>query len=250
MLRIGQIRAAQRAAYFKPLRRRRVFILDGADTMQWNVAGVLLKILEEPPESSTLILLAPTPFGLLPTILSRCLQFHFAPLDEASMESVLRERTKWRPAERKLAVQLAEGSPGAALTLDLEAAVKLRRDIFDILERAGRAQGYPQLFAQIAALSKGREHSLETQLEVFYSLLTDLLELSSQLKQPALRNPQLQKELESLSRAVTPEWVMRAAAGLDELHGRARRNINRQLGLDALATGLGSPSRPSSAAGR
>jgi len=166
------------------------------------------------------------------------------------MESVLKERTKWRPAERKLALQLAEGSPGAALTLDLEAAVKLRRDIFDILERAGRAQGYPQLFAQTAALSKGREHSLETQLEVFYSLLTDLLELSSQLKQPALRNPQLQKELESLSHAVTPEWVMRAAAGLDELHGRARRNINRQLGLDALATGLGSPSRPGGVAGR
>ena len=248
MLRIGQICAVQRAAYFKPLRRRRVFILDGADTMQWSVAGVFLKILEEPPESSTLILLAQSPFGLLPTILSRCLQFHFAPLDAASVDTILKEHTKWKPAERKLAVQLAEGSPGAALTLDLDAAIKLRRDIFTILERAARAQGYPQLFAQTAALSKGREHSLEAQLEVLYSLLTDLLELSSQLKQPVLRNPQLQKELESLGRAVTPEWVMRAAAGLDELHARARRNINRQLGLDALATGLGLPSRPGSAA--
>ncbi len=60
MIRVGQLRAVQRAAYFKPQGRRRVFILDGADTMRWNDADLFLKILEEPPESATLILLAPT----------------------------------------------------------------------------------------------------------------------------------------------------------------------------------------------
>src|ERR1035438_7963485 len=40
MMRIGQLRAVQRAAYFQPMRRRRVFILDGAETMNWNVANV------------------------------------------------------------------------------------------------------------------------------------------------------------------------------------------------------------------
>ena len=250
MLRIGQLRAVQRAAYFRPLCRRRVFILDGADSMQWNVAGVFLKILEEPPESSTLILLAPSPFGLLPTILSRCLQFHFAPLEAPSLDAILKERTPWKPAERALALQLAEGSPGAALTLDLDATVKLRRDALAILVRAARAQGYSQLFAETAALSKGREYPFETQLDAFYSLLTDLLELTAQVHQPSLRNPQLQKELEGLSRSVTPEWVMHAAAGIDELHGRARRNVNRQLGLDALAASLGLSTRPSSFPGR
>src|SRR5438477_9915945 len=43
MLRIGQIRAAQRAAYFQPMARRRVFIFDGAETMRWEVQNVLLK---------------------------------------------------------------------------------------------------------------------------------------------------------------------------------------------------------------
>src|ERR1700756_532856 len=43
MLRIGQIRAAQRAAYFQPMAKRRVFIFDGADTMRWEVQNVLLK---------------------------------------------------------------------------------------------------------------------------------------------------------------------------------------------------------------
>src|SRR6202161_1428880 len=78
MIRVGQLPAVQRAAYFKPQHRRRIFILDGADTMRWTDADVFLKILEEPPECATLILIAASPDSLLPTIRSRCLQFHFA----------------------------------------------------------------------------------------------------------------------------------------------------------------------------
>src|SRR5262245_39173137 len=51
MLRIGQVRAIQRAVSFRPLGRRRVFILDGAETMRGDVANVCLKALEEPPGS-------------------------------------------------------------------------------------------------------------------------------------------------------------------------------------------------------
>ena len=89
MLRVGQLRAVQRAAYFQPMGRRRVFILDGAETMRWDVANVFLKILEEPPGSATLILTAPSPHVLLPTIVSRCLQFHFAPLPQSEVEEIL-----------------------------------------------------------------------------------------------------------------------------------------------------------------
>src|ERR1700756_4909709 len=99
MLRIGQIRAAQRAAYFQPMAKRRVFIFDGADTMRWEVQNVLLKILEEPPGSATLILTAPSPYSLLPTILSRCMQFHFAPLATADVEAILKEKTDKSPAQ-------------------------------------------------------------------------------------------------------------------------------------------------------
>src|SRR5437879_8291018 len=88
MLRVGQLRAVQRAAYFQPMGRRRVFIIDGAETMRWDVANVFLKILAEPPGSATLILTAPTPYSLLPTLASRCSRFHFAPLPAAEVESI------------------------------------------------------------------------------------------------------------------------------------------------------------------
>src|SRR6266481_2409031 len=191
MLRVGQLRAVQRAAYFQPMGRRRVFILDGAETMRWDVANVFLKILEEPPGSATLILTAPSPYALLP-----------------------------------------------AIEMDVEAAAQRRRSALRILERAAQGQGFAQLFLDTSALAKDRDTSFEDQIGIFYGLLTDLLEITSKVKDPALRNAPLAKELESLCKTVDSAWVLRAIAGFDELFLGARRNLNRQLWLDALAASL------------
>jgi DNA polymerase-3 subunit delta' len=243
MLRIGQLRAVQRAAYFQPMGRRRVFILDGADTMRWDVANVFLKILEEPPGSATLILTAPSPYALLPTIVSRCLQFHFAPLPQAAVEKILKEKTDRKPGEIKLAAQLAEGSPGLAIEMDVEAAAERRRSALDILERAAQGHGFSQIFASTSALAKDRDSSFEDQIGIFYGLLTDLLELTSKVKGPVLRNLPLAKELDTLAKSVDSNWVLRAIAGFDELYSGARRNLNRQLGLEALVASL-APASP------
>jgi DNA polymerase-3 subunit delta' len=242
MLHMGQLRAVQRAAYFKPQGRRRVFLIDGAETMRWDLANIFLKILEEPPESATLILLAPNPFQLLPTIRSRCLQFSFTPLAAAEVEEILRARTEMNPEERKLAAEYAEGCPGAVIGLDLDATAKLHRDALTILERSVELRGVSDLFAATAALSKSQEIAFENVLEVFYSLLTDLLDLSSSSTKKVLRNPALRRELETLSKRVDVAWIRKAVDGFDVLHARTRRNINRSLGLDALAISLTRPS--------
>lgn len=238
MLRIGQLRAVQRAAYFQPMGRRRVFILDGAETMRPDVSNVFLKILEEPPASATLILTAPSPFALLPTIVSRCMQFHFASLPTAQVEAVLKARSKRSPSQLHLAAQLSEGSPGMALEMNLDEIVEKSKTAFRVLERAARSQGFAQLFADTASLAKDRESSFEELLSVFYSLLTDLLELTSGLRDPVLRNPHLAKELEALARSVDTIWVSRAIAGIDNLAAGVRRNLSRQLGLDSFVAGL------------
>jgi DNA polymerase-3 subunit delta' len=238
MLRIGQIRAVQRAAYFQPMGRRRVFIMDGAESMRSDVQNVFLKILEEPPGSATLILIAPSPYSLLPTIVSRCMQFHFAPLSQPDVENILKEKTDRTPQERLKAAQLSEGSPGLALEMDVEATADRRRNALQILERAARGQGFAQLFAATSIFAKDRESSFEDQLTVFYGLLNDLLELTSGVKHPVLRNPHLAKELAALAKSIDPRWVMRAIAGIDEVHTGARRNLSRQLSLDSLAVSL------------
>jgi len=241
VLHMGQLRAVQRAAYFKPRGRRRVFILDGAETMRWDYANIFLKILEEPPESATLILLAPNPFQLLSTIRSRCLQFSFTPLAIEDVEEILRTRTEMKPEERRLVAQYSEGSPGMALVLDVVATAKLHRDALTVLERAVESRGVSNLFACTAALAKSQEIAFENVLEVFYSLLTDLLDLSCSSSKKILRNPALGRELETLSKKVDANWIGKAVNAFDALHSRLRRNINRSLGLDALAISLAKP---------
>src|SRR5246500_1434790 len=238
VLRIGQLRAVQRAAYFQPMGRRRGFFLDGAGAVGPDVSNVFLKILEEPPGSATLILTAPSPFNLLPTIVSRCMQFHFAPLPQSEVENILKAKGTLKPSEIKLAAQLSEGSPGLATEMNVEAVGERRQAILRILEHSARGQGFSQLFAATNQLAKDRESSYEDLLGDFYGLLSDLLELTAGLKSPQLRNPHLAKELQSLAPTVNSEWVMRAISGIDELAAGARGNLNRQLGMDALAASL------------
>ena len=241
VLHVGQLRAVQRAAYFKPQGRRRVFLIDGADTMRRDLSNIFLKILEEPPESATLIMLAPNPFHLLPTIRSRCLQFSFSPMGIDEVETILSTRSEMNAEDRKLAAQFAEGCPGAAIGLDLPAVAKLHRDALTILERSAEQRGVSDLFAATAALAKSQEIAFENVLEVFYSLLTDLLDLSSTSTKKVLRNPALRRELETLSKKIDVAWISKAVDGFDVLHARTRRTINRSLGLDAVAISLTRP---------
>ncbi len=239
MIRVGQLRAVQRAAYFHPQRKRRIFILDGADTMRWTDADVFLKILEEPPESATLILLASRADALLPTIRSRCLTFWFAPAAAEKIEEFLKERTDWKAADRKLAAQLADGNPGAALGVDLAESARIRGEILRLIGDAAGGKSYRAIFAATARLAKNESESFENLLGMFYSLLADLLELSHSPKGFVPRNPDLRRELQAMASVVDDAWIARATESLDRLESRLRRNVGRQLGLDSVAVALG-----------
>ncbi len=239
LIRVGQLRAVQRAAYFKPQGRRRIFILDGADTMRWTDADIFLKILEEPPEYATLILLAPKPDAMLQTIRSRCLQFQFAPVPAPEIVKFLKDRKDAKVSDPALAAQLSAGSPGMALALNLTESQRLRRSVLSLLDQAASAGNYSEIFAATAQLAKQEKESFENILPLFYSLLTDVLEISQGAKNRLPRNPDLSRELEALSKKVNWEWVARATQGLDRLEKRLRRNVGRQLGLDSLLISLG-----------
>ncbi len=124
------------------------------------------------------------------------------------------------------------------MEMNVEDEVAKRKTALRILERAARGQGFAQLFADTAALGKDRESSFEELIGIFYGLLSDLLELTAGMKSPLLRNPNLARELEVLAKTVDSSWTSRAIAAVDELAAGARRNLNRQLGLDAMAASL------------
>lgn len=79
-IRIAQIRELLGTLAMKPYEAKlRVVIISDAHAMNPEAGNALLKILEEPPESTILILTASGTADLLPTIVSRCQQIRFNP---------------------------------------------------------------------------------------------------------------------------------------------------------------------------
>lgn len=96
----------------------RIALIDGAEEMNPNAANALLKLLEEPPANSLLLLVSHAPGRLLPTIGSRCRHLVLRPLKEADAISVLARRSPdLNEDERQSLVRLAEGSPGRAMAM-------------------------------------------------------------------------------------------------------------------------------------
>ncbi|TXG99832.1 MAG: DNA polymerase III subunit [Candidatus Moraniibacteriota bacterium] len=81
LIQVESIREAQKFLALSPVGgRRRVLIIDGAEKLGMGAANALLKLLEEPPEKSCILLLTAEPGLLLPTIQSRVVSFHFRPV--------------------------------------------------------------------------------------------------------------------------------------------------------------------------
>src|SRR5438105_279350 len=114
----------------------RVVIVDGADEMNRNAANSLLKILEEPPRRTLLLLVAHSPGRLLPTIRSRCRRLMLAPLPRDIVGDLLaRYRPGLAEAEATAVTALAGGSIGRALDLTVAGGVELYRSVLALLSR-------------------------------------------------------------------------------------------------------------------
>ncbi|MCV2890225.1 DNA polymerase III subunit delta' [Ruegeria aquimaris] len=112
---------------------RRVVIVDSADEMNTSAANALLKMLEEPPARTTLLLVSHQPSRLLPTIRSRCRTLRLSPLEPAALQAALDQAGAGRSAEIAELAVLASGSVGAALRLIELDGLKLYGELLAIL---------------------------------------------------------------------------------------------------------------------
>lgn len=96
----------------------RVAIIDSADSLNRNAANALLKLLEEPPKQTVLMLVSHSPGRLLPTIRSRCRKLPLGRLSSENVSSVLEEQGLVLDADRlEHVVALADGRPGYGIAI-------------------------------------------------------------------------------------------------------------------------------------
>lgn len=146
----------------------RIVIVDAADDMNRNAANALLKVLEEPPEKSILLLVAHRP-GVLPaTIRSRCQALALHTLSEEQVGEILAARLPDLSDGDHLALaRLAAGAPGRALALAGEGGLELYKRMIGVMEN-------------LPGLKTAESHALADELagrgaEQRYRLMVDLV---------------------------------------------------------------------------
>jgi DNA polymerase III subunit delta' len=246
-----QIRQLRVTAYNQPFNlRRRVFIIDPAQTIHWQAADLLLKVLEEPPETTTLILICPQAFELRPTIRSRCFTFQFSPVEEAVIRRILEEERGLSGPQQALAAGVIGGSVARAKTFDLGEYVRQRKPWLDFLEIVARPRSRPPapgewkaLFDITKSLTEDSARIEET-LKIGSLLFRDLLQTLEEEANPQVTNIDLVARLKAWSRALGMEGIEKFEAGVESVYRQQIRNVNPQLSLDALASSLLSPPGP------
>ena len=167
---IGATRALVRSASLSPtIGRRKVYVIGDAERMvsqegSDQAANAFLKLLEEPPQDTTIILTSSEPGSLLPTIRSRVVTFRASSLpDEAIRAFLANEQVKAAvnaiealPRDLPGRVRFAAGAPGRLL--DAESRVAARESARRILEAAtGKVPDrYRAAFSQSVAGARGQ----------------------------------------------------------------------------------------------
>lgn len=125
----------------------RVVLVDSIDEMNVSSANAILKILEEPPYKTIIMLISHNPNRLLPTIKSRCAKLNLKPLSDSSLGSLLR---RYRPAlsekEIKGLIEISSGSIGKAINYADNNALKRYNELESIV-----AAGYNFKIADLLA---------------------------------------------------------------------------------------------------
>lgn len=241
MIKLGQIRKVIHAAYYRPpVEARRAFTIFTSSAFMKEAANSLLKLLEEPPAHTSLILLTENPQELLPTIRSRSVVYRLGALPAAELEAVIaKRRTELKPAERALVARLAEGAVGRAVSLDLETYLAARQDALIVLRTALKEPDYSQLFQATEKYRAGADGQQKTVnlLRALGGLLEDLLLVVAGT--PALaRNIDIAAEMERMAQGLTVDWIDGAARSMAQVEQGMRRNLLRSLSLDAMAVSL------------
>ena len=251
LIKLGQVRTLiQRAHYLPAEAPRRIFIVTSANMMK-EAANSLLKILEEPPDSVNVFILAENLGELLPTIRSRCATVRLGALAIEEMEMLLADRRpEVLPKQRALIARLSQGAVGRALAFDLETYTAARTDALIFLTNAAAALNmssntepdHTGLFKMTETYRAGADGQQKTTalLRAFSLLLEDLLLLNAGTPE-LLRNIDLRAELDRLAAALPFDWIERASHAVDQVQSGLRRNLLRSLSLDAFAAQLATP---------
>lgn len=159
-IRLEQVREISRFLARPPLESSRsVVVVEQAETMAEGAGNALLKTLEEPGRA-TIILIAPSPEALLPTLVSRCQRIPFQRLNGEDMKRVLANIGQGDILQDPAVVEMAQGCPGVAVV----AASQLAEIPPELLQRL---QNMPANLKEALELGREIDGAIDTETQLW-----------------------------------------------------------------------------------
>lgn len=214
----------------------KVFIIDGAQRMNFNAQNAFLKTLEEPPPNSVIILITTLADLLMPTIRSRCQSVVFQPLEAGQVREFL-EKEKPEDDDPELVSRISEGSISRALNTD-EDYLRKRTEYIGCLMDIDRRRPLT-LFDSVEKIQKeiknGGPEELKTVFDIFSTWLRDSVVIKTSGKKDGIVNTDLLEQLRGYSEKRDVSELLDKFAALEETMTRiSENNVNVEVSLENL----------------
>lgn len=246
VLLVTQMRQIEKEANYRPFEgKARMFLIDEADKLNDSSANALLKVLEEPPPTSHIILITSRPAMLLETIRSRCQMIRFSPLTPAEIEEYLLKNELEDRGSAGLLARVSNGSIGRALEGDVETFKEQRRAMLTVLKALAGKPDEAQLLKASEQLNEAQyKDEFEQRLDVLETLIRDAWMLSLNGTRDQMVNEDAFDELNEISRQINPQraadWILQ----VEDLREQLIVNINRKIATDGLFLAMASSVAP------
>jgi DNA polymerase-3 subunit delta' len=230
-IKINQVRTVSRELRFAPLEgNQRIVIISDAQAMNLEASNAILKILEEPPRHTILILTASQTTDLLPTIVSRCQQIAFRPIPYEKVAGVLMDR---RGLERETATTLAistKGSLGKALSVNVDGWSVWRSRLLEQISALSMRSIQPVLaFADVLSGDKDR---LADALDMLMTWFSDVL--MYKVSPERIINKDLMNDIQHASKGRSVSELLGKVEVVQSAQTAIARNSNPRLALEVM----------------
>ncbi len=231
LIRIAQIRELCRTLAMRPYEAHiRVVVISDAQTMNPEASNALLKLLEEPPDRTVLILTTNQASDLLPTIVSRCQRIRFKPITQRRLAEMLAGTAEIDPANARVIAAMANGSFTDAV--DMSRTTWLAKRNWLIREMASLdGQSVDRLLALAEKMAADKD-TLLLSLDVIMSWLRDLA-IYQQGPQRMI-NQDLEEQIRQSARSFTTDAIMRKIKAIQCAQKEIAGNANIRLATETL----------------
>jgi DNA polymerase-3 subunit delta' len=237
-IKIDQIRALLQKLAMKPYEAiTRVAILSEAQAMNAAASNALLKILEEPPSRSMLVLTATQKSDLLPTIVSRCQHVGFNPIPEKKIAAWLKNKHGLEQQAADILAAMANGSFSRAQMMVKNNWLQRRKWVIEEMARLS-LQPIAHLFALAEKLSKEKE-ALAQSLEIMKVWFRDLI--INQYDAGKIINRDVADKIENASQKNNLPDLLSKVDAVQKTQNRIAANTNLRLTMESLLIQLAQP---------